>query len=187
MIGSATGRLVGAWLLAMAMGIGSASAQGADTTFAAQAALANMAEIQFGHLALKKAQSADVKKFAQMMIDDHVKAQQELADAASGAGVQWPKQLDDKHKQVHQRLSSMNVDRFDREYMKAMVEGHRDVEAMLAGRVDVGRSSGAKTDEALAANINKWAAKTLPTVRAHLREAEQVSGGLDKDGRSSRR
>ena len=189
MIGSATGRLVSAWLLAAAVGIGTSSAQGTDTSFAAQAALANMAEIQFGHLAVKKAQSADVKKFAQMMIDDHVKAQKELADAASGAGVQWPKQLDDKHKQIHQRLSSLNGDRFDREYMKAMVDGHRDVEAVLAGRADSSnaRPSNAKGDETLAANVNKWAAKTLPTVRAHLKDAEQVSGELEKGERSSRR
>ena len=186
MIGSATGRLVGAWLIAAAVGIGTTSAQGTDTSFVAQAALANMAEIQFGHLAVKKAQSADVKKFAQMMIDDHVKAQKELADAASGAGVQWPKQLDDKHKQIHQRLSSLNGDRFDREYMKAMVDGHRDVEAVLAGRAG-NAPSNAKADETLAANVNKWAAKTLPTVRAHLKEAEQVSGGLDKGERSTRR
>ena len=188
MIGSATGRLVGACLLATAVGIGTSSAQGTDTSFAAQAALANMAEIQFGHLAVKKAQNADVKKFAQMMIDDHVKAQRELADAASGAGVQWPKQLDDKHKQIHQRLSSLNGDRFDREYMKAMVDGHRDVEAVLAGRADSNaRPSNAKADETLAANVNNWAAKTLPTVRTHLKEAEQVSGELEKGDRSSRR
>ena len=189
MIGSATGRFVGAWLLAVAVGVGIVSAQGSDSSFVSQAALANMAEIQFGHLAVKKAQSAAVKKFGQMMIDDHVKAQQELADAASGAGIQWPKQLDDKHRQIHQRLSSINADRFDREYMKAMVDGHRDVEAMLTMRVEVanGRPSGAKAEETLAASVNKWAAKTLPTVRAHLRDAEQVSGELDKGERSSRR
>ena len=190
MIRSATGRFVGAWLLAAAVGIGTLSAQSTDNSFVAQAALANMAEIQFGHLAVKKSQSVDVKKFAQMMIDDHVKAQQDLADAASGVGIQWPKQLDDKHRQIHQRLSSLNADRFDREYMKAMVDGHRDVEAMLAGRVDVGNgrpAGGSKSDDALATNVNKWAAKTLPTVRAHLREAEEVSGALDKSERSSRR
>lgn len=188
MIGSATGRLVGAWLLAGAVGIGTVTAQGSENSFVSQAALANMAEIQFGHLAVKKAQSAAVKKFGQMMIEDHVKAQQELADAASGVGIQWPKQLDDKHRQIHQRLSSLNGDRFDREYMKTMVDGHRDVETMLAARADAGaRPGGDKSDQALAANVNKWVAKTLPTVRAHLKEAEQVQGSLDKGERSSRR
>jgi predicted outer membrane protein len=190
MFGSATGRLVGAWLLAVGIGVGAVNAQGSDSSFVSQAALANMAEIQLGHLAVKKAENADVKKFAQMMIEDHVKAQQDLADAASGAGIQWPKQLDDKHKQIHQRLSSLSADRFDREYMKTMIDGHRTVEAMLAARVDVGGarpSAGSKTEEALTANVNKWATKTLPSVRAHLREAEQVTGALDKGERSSRR
>ena len=191
MFGRATGKFIGAWLLAMIVGIGAVGAAGSsDSSFVSQAALANMAEIQLGHLAVKRAQSDDVKKFAQMMVEDHVKAQRELADAASGAGIQWPKQLDDKHRQIHQRLSSISGDRFDREYMKTMIDGHRTVEAMLAERVDVGgaRPSGAsKADEALTANVNKWATKTLPSVRAHLREAEQVSGQLDKGERSSRR
>jgi hypothetical protein len=47
----------------------------ADEQFAVQAALANMAEIQLGHLAVKNAKHPSVKKFAQMMIDDHLKTQ----------------------------------------------------------------------------------------------------------------
>jgi putative membrane protein len=146
--------------------------------FVAQAALANMAEIQLGHLAIKKAQQADVKKFAQMMVDDHVKAQKELADAASGAGIQWPTQLDDTHRQLHQRLSTLSNEQFDREYMKAMVDGHRDVEKMLTERV--GEGGPASDETSLAGKVNQWAAKTLPAVRAHLERAEQVSGQLAK-------
>ncbi len=155
--------------------------------FVPQAAMANMAEIQLGHLALKKAQSPEVKKFAQMMIDDHVKAQNELADAAYGAGIQWPKQLDDKHQQIQQRLSALSDQQFDREYMKTMVDGHRDVEKMLAARVGNGgavqtRPSSVATSDGspLVARVNEWTAKTLTSVRDHLKQAEQIYGGLRK-------
>ena len=146
--------------------------------FVLQAAMANMAEIQLGHMATKKAQHPDVKKFAQTMIDDHVKAQQQLADAAYGAGIRWPTKLDETHRQIQQRLSKLSDQQFDREYMKAMIDGHRDVEKMLAARVSTGE---AQPDQvSLSAKVNQWAAKTLPDVRAHLKEAEQVYGELAK-------
>jgi putative membrane protein len=148
----------------------------AEHDFVSHAAMSNMAEIQLGHMAVKKAQHTDVKRFAQTMIDDHVKAQQQLADAAYGAGIRWPTKLDEKHRQIQQRLSRLSDEQFDREYMKAMVDGHRDVEKMLAARVS---KDDAQPDQvSLSAKVNQWAAKTLPDVRAHLKEAEQVYGEL---------
>lgn len=178
-------------ILTVAVGLRITSAQGvaqptADQDFVSRAAMSNMVAIQLGHLAAKKAQHGDVKQFAQATIDEHLKAQQQLADAASGAGVQWPKQLDDRYRQVQQRLSKVRDDQFDREYMKAMVDLQRDTEKMLAARVsesDTARTpSGAKrADEpTLGAKTNQWVTKTLPEVRAHLKEAEQVLGRLDQ-------
>jgi putative membrane protein len=167
-----------AGVFAVALGLGVASAQTIEHDFVSQAAMSNMAAIQFGHLATKKAQHADVKKFAQATIDEHLKAQQELADAAYGAGIRWPKKLDDRHQQIQQRLSKLSAEQFDREFMKAMVDRHRDVEKMLAARVGKGA---AKDDGlSLASKVDQWAAKTLPEVRAHLKEAEQVYGDFAK-------
>ena len=129
-----------AGIFAVALGLGVASAQTSEHDFVSQAAMSNMAEIQFGHLATKKAQHPDVKKFAQATIDEHLKAQQQLADAAYGAGIQWPNKLDEKHQQIQQRLSKLSDEQFDREFMKAMVDGHRDVEKMLAARVSKGEA-----------------------------------------------
>ena len=175
---SATLSCVG--ILTVAVGLGVASAQGAaqtagDQDFVSRAALFNMAAIQLGHMATKQAQRADVKEFAQTTIEDHLKAQKQLADAASGAGVRWPTKLDDKYRQIEQRLAKLGNDQFDREYMKAMIDRDRDVEKMLAAR---GSSSG-ETDS-LAAKVNQWAAATLPEVRAHLKEAEQVLAQIGK-------
>lgn len=178
-------------IFTVAVGLGITSAQGvaqptADQDFVSRAAMSNMVAIQLGHLATKKAQHGDVKQFAQATIDEHLKAQQQLADAASGAGVQWPKQLDDRYRQVQQRLSKVRDDQFDREYMKAMVDLQRDTEKMLAARVSesdtVRTPSGAKraNEPNLAAKTNQWVTKTLPEVRAHLKEAEQVLGRLDQ-------
>jgi putative membrane protein len=163
----------------MIVGIGIASAQGAaqpagDHDFVARAAMSNMAAIQLGHMATKKAQRAEVKEFAQATIEDHLKAQKQLADAASGAGIQWPTRLDDRYRQIEQRLSKLNNDQFDREYVKAMIDRDHDVEKMLTARAG---TSGGNADT-LAGKVNQWAAKTLPEVQGHLKEAEQVLGQL---------
>jgi putative membrane protein len=179
--------LVWVGIFSVALGLGIASAQTSEHDFVSQAAMSNMAAIQLGHLAIKKAQNADVKRFAQSTIDENLKAQQQLADAASGAGIRWPTKLDDRHQQIHQRLSKLSNDQFDREYMKTMVDRDRDIEKMLAARAGNGGSeaarptSGAKADEVpLAARVNQWAARALPDARAHLKEAEEVFGQLGK-------
>ena len=162
-----------------------------DQDFVSQAAMSNMVAIQLGHMAAKKAQHAEVQRFAQATIDDYLKAQQQLADAAYGAGVRWPTKLDERYRQIQQRLSKLGNDQFDREYMKAMIDQHRDVESMLAARVSNGGSDkdslrtrpagAAHSDEpTLAAKVNQWASTALPEVRAHLKEAEHVFGELDK-------
>jgi putative membrane protein len=163
----------------MSVGIGVAGAQSAaqpagDLDFVSRAAMSNMAAIQLGHLATKKAQSAAVKEFAQTTIEDHLKAQKQLADAASGAGVKWPTKLDDNYRQIEQRLSKLSNTQFDREYVQAMIDRDRDVEKMLASRTSGG------SGDSLAAKVNQWAADTLPEVRAHLKEAEQVLGQLER-------
>ena len=175
---SATLSCVG--ILTVAVGLGIASAQATaqptgDQDFVSRAAMSNMAAIQLGHLATKHAQRADVKEFAQTTIEDHLKAQKQLADAASGAGIRWPTKLDDKYRQIEQRLSKLSNDQFDREYMNATIDRHRDVEKMLAARA----SDGGETDT-LAAKVNHWAAATLPEVRAHLKEAEHVLAQIGK-------
>ena len=166
-----------AGVVAMAVGLGANQQDGAlpagEQAFVVQAAMTNMAEIQLGHLAAKKAQQASVKKFAQRMVDDHVTAQQGLADAAYGGGIRWPNKLDDKHQQIQQRLSKLSDKQFDQEYMKAMIDTHRDAEKMLDARVSKG-------SRPVAGKVDQWAAKTLPQVRAHLNEAEQVFGELAK-------
>ena len=166
-------------ILSVAVGLGMVSAQSAaqpagDLDFVARIAMSNMAAIQLAHMATEKAQRAEVKQFAQTTVDDHLKAQKQLADAASGAGVKWPTKLDDSYRQIEQCLSKLKNEQFDREFVKAMVERDRNVEKMLASRVG---NAGGDTS-ALAGRVNQWANSALPGVRAHLKEAEQVLGRL---------
>ena len=139
-----------------------------DSAFAMKAAQANMAEVELGKLALQKTMSDDVKKFAQMMVDDHSKALDELKGVAGTKNITLPTAIDAEHKKLSDRLSKLSGAGFDREYMQAMVDGHRKVAA------DVRKESQSGADP----DLKAWAGKALPTVEAHLKQAETVNRGV---------
>jgi putative membrane protein len=81
-------------------------------------AYSNLSEVAAGKLALERSQSDDVKSFAQKMIDDHTKAQQELQTLAESKGVKLPTEPDAKHKALAKVMSGLKGDAFDKRYLK---------------------------------------------------------------------
>jgi putative membrane protein len=98
-----------------------------------------------------------------------------------------PAGLDQQHRDLQTRLSSLKGAEFDREYMNAMVEGHEDVLDRLQTRAsedrvgdDKGTVTPERSDNPVEAAINEWAANALPTVRHHLDEARNIREGLGR-------
>lgn len=128
--------------------------------------MANMAEVEAGKMAVTKSQSADVKAFAQQMIDDHSKALTEVQSLAQAKGVTLPAELDAKHKAMAAKLNKLSGDKFDKEYMKnAGVSDHKAVHATLV------KDQKAAKD----ADVKALAAKMTPTVEQHLKSAEMIT------------
>ena len=152
-------------------GAAGATASGSALTSADKKAImdmgmANMAEVEAGKMAVSKAQSADVKAFAQQMIDDHSKALTDVQALASAKGVTLPTELDAKHKAMAAKLEKLSGDKFDKEYMKnAGVSDHKAVHSKL-----VKDEKGAKD-----ADVKALAAKMKPTVEQHLKSAEMIT------------
>lgn len=159
---------MGASGTAGATGSGAGKVSAADKKAMNEMAIANMAEIETGKLALSKSQNAEVKTFAQQMIDDHGKALSELQTLAQSKGVTLPTELDAKHKKMAAKLEKLSGDAFDKEYMKqAGLNDHKATHAKLQKI-----SKNAKDPDVKAA-----AEKTIPTVEQHLKAAQQMSGG----------
>lgn len=67
-----------------------------DREFMVKAAQGGMAEVQFGQIALQRASSDTVKQYAQRMIEEHTKANNELMALAKAKGVTLPTTIGEK-------------------------------------------------------------------------------------------
>jgi putative membrane protein len=142
------------------------TATASDHRFATEAAQGGMAEVELGRLAQQKASSEDVKRFAQRMVDDHSKANDQLKQAAQQSGITLPADSASKHKASMARLQKLSGEAFDRAYMQNMVQDHKKDLAEFQKEANQGSDP----------NIKQFAQNTLPTLQEHLKLAEDVSG-----------
>jgi len=192
-----------------AVGTGGAGADvKSDAEFVRDMAIKNMAAIELSRMALDKATDAALKAFAQLLIHDHEAAGSELKRLASGRSIEWPAQLDDNHRDTAADLAKKQGAEFDREYVKAMVQGHQDLAAKLESRLDVqslaewktaaaGRTQSTALPDPKAAlpdtqvrpnksgdettmKINQWAADTYPITQKHLDTARILENTVKK-------
>jgi len=152
----------------------------ADQNFVNDMAIANMGEVELGKLAVAHGTNPEVKQFGQMMIDDHTKAGDQLRSVASMHNIQVPANLDDKHRELRDKLTNLTGAAFDREYMAAMVDGHEGVSGKLESRID--KTGGAavpeKSDNAVTMSLNQWAAEAYPVVQGHLGKAKTINDSI---------
>lgn len=146
-----------------------------DADFAVKAADGGMYEVQLGTLAVSKASHADVKKFAQMMVDDHTKANSELKSLASTKSIVLPDVISEKCQKKYYDLDEKSKDAkkakdFDKDYIDQMVSDHKDDIDEFQKEADNGNDP----------EIKSWAAGKLATLRHHLEEAQRIQDVLKK-------
>ncbi|MDZ4760500.1 MAG: DUF4142 domain-containing protein [Alphaproteobacteria bacterium] len=134
--------------------------------FVTSAAQAGLVEIRTSEMAVERAANADVKAFAQQMIDHHRGAVDSLSAAAGGAVLAPPPDvLDDFHMRRMNDLVETDGDAdFDADYMALQVDAHDDAirlyEAYAAGG-DI-------------AQLKTFAEEQLPALREHQTRAVQL-------------
>jgi putative membrane protein len=139
-----------------------------EKEFVSDAGMDGMFDVQAGNLALQKAQSADVKSFAQRMVNDHGTSNAELAQFATTKGLALPTELGGEMKGAFDHLNGLTGAEFDKAYMHHMVEGHdKDV-----AEFDKMSTSASDSD------LKAWAGKTLPTLKQHQQMAKDIASKL---------
>jgi len=138
----------------------------ADRTFVANAAVGGMFEVQSSEIATTAAQNQAIKAFAQQMIQDHTKANQELKQLAAGKHVPVPQTLDMKHAKLLQKVGSAQGKNFDKAYVAAQLKAHKEAVALFKNAAENAKDP----------DLKQFAAKTLPTLQHHLKEAKSLPG-----------
>jgi putative membrane protein len=149
-----------------------------DAQIAAIVVAANQVDIDAGQLAIKKAKSPEVKKFAERMVTDHsavnksavelvtkLKVTPEESDASKGltaGGVD-----------ARGKLEKLEGDAFDRAYVDNEVAYHEAVIGVLKGQL-IPASSNAELKSALVG--------AQPAFEAHLEHAKKIQQALASGG-----
>ena len=128
-------------------------------------AQANINEIAAAKIALNKAESSEVKAFAQKMVDDHGDALTKVQTVAKQKDVTLPTEPDAQHKAMADKLEKESGDAFDKMYLEnAGTKDHKMVLSKL--------QSDAKNIKD--PDVKALADAHTPVVEQHLKSAEQM-------------
>lgn len=150
------------------MATGGIAVESSDAQFATKAAVGGMAEVEFAKVALDKTSNAKIKDFANMMITDHGKANEELMAIAKMKNITLPGALDEDHLKKLNELNQKTGADFDKAYVSAMVDGHKSTLKLMQDQA----SSGNDPD------LKSFAGKTAPIVQSHLDMINKIHDSL---------
>jgi putative membrane protein len=145
----------------------------ADQTFIKQAALDGMTEVEMANIASEKSSSDEVKTFAARMLQDHGKANADLAALAQSKSIKIPAKLDIKHKAMVDALKVRSGASFDAAYAQHMAVAHAKAVTLF-------------TNEAQSpdADMAAFAKKTLSTLKEHKRLADALDAKVGQKATS---
>jgi putative membrane protein len=135
-----------------------------DADFVANTVAANYGEIRFSGLATQRSANPEVKKMADMLIQDHTKTLNELKTLAQAKAITIPVEEDDEAKRKTERFSDEAGKDFDRKWCKEMIDRHDESIRKFEGRME-------KTEDA---DLKAWISKTLPVLRSHREHLHEL-------------
>lgn len=139
-----------------------------DAKFAVDAANGGMTEVQVSKLALQQATNAKVKDFANMMVTDHTKANDELMALAKSKNITLPDSVSNDKKSAMMDLSKKTGSDFDKAYVDMMVDDHQKTISLFEDESKNGKD----------ADIKAFADKTLPTLKMHLSHIQAIHDAM---------
>ena len=137
--------------------------------FVDKAAAGGIAEVETSRLALEKSSSADIKAFANMMITDHSKANDELAALAKKHDIEVPDNTT-LVKQAKEKILDLRDESFDAAYANNQVKAHEDTLSLFK------KEANTVTDDKVkgATELKGFAQKMLPALEKHLDMAKKL-------------
>jgi putative membrane protein len=135
-------------------------------TYVDKAAAGDLFEIESSKLALQKTKDPQIRSFAQMMIRDHTASTIKLKAVLKKEKINAPAPaLDPDHQAQLDSLKAESDSTFDRAYVKAQLQGHKDALALHQSYAASGADKGLKA----------FAASTAKVVETHLEHIQALA------------
>lgn len=136
-----------------------------DRKFIDAAANSSMFEVQVSQLAASKATDPQVRSFANLLVDQHTAATNELVKIANARGVELPPAPRHSLRREIDKLGKKNGAEFDRDFVRRVgIKAHeKDIKTFEKASKDV------KDPE-----LRAFAQKSLPMLRDHLAAAQKL-------------
>jgi putative membrane protein len=146
---------------------------GLDQIFAAAAAASNLSEVAMARIAVARGSNDEVKLFAQSMINDHSKANNELIALATPRALAVPMALEIQDRAAEAVLLGKTGDDFDKAYAHQQLAAHICAVALFEAEAERGRDP----------QLKAWAAKMLPALKDHKTRVKRMHDDLEAKSR----
>lgn len=140
-------------------------AQQQEKEFVHDSASGNKMEVELGQFVAGHTQNAQAKQFAETLVQDHQKSQEQLKQAAQQAGVAFNDDLTPVHQAMLQEIEKKSGKDLDRDFaFSAIADHHKDI-------LEFTYASKTLSNPAL----KQYAQQTLPVLQKHLNMADQLA------------
>ncbi len=135
-----------------------------DALFAAEAASANMLQLQLSQEAISRGVSPEVKTMSQEMENAHEQMLNELQTLSTDVNLVLPQNLGNAHQDVFEEVTSKSGIAFDLAYIREV----RYLHDQLMDRYEDMAENGVSME------IKQYASRQLPLIKQHLDQAEAL-------------
>lgn len=134
--------------------------------YVTNAAISDMYEVQSSQLALEKAQSPEVKTFAQKMINDHTATTKQLKSTIASANLNLtpPTTLDSRRQGMLDNLKGLSGAEFDNAYLEQQTAAHEEALKLHRGYAQDGDTPA----------LTNLAGEIAPKIENHLQMVQAM-------------
>ncbi len=137
----------------------------ADVKFVKTESAAGTAVVKLAELGVQKAERADVKAFAEMLVTEHTQANKDLSALAVAKGVDVSAVISPKQAGKFQDLEKATKADFDKEFLADLISSHKKCVSNFEDAAKDSKDS----------DVKGWAEKMLPALKAHLATATELA------------
>jgi putative membrane protein len=138
--------------------------------FVKNAGADGLAEVEMGKLAATKASDPELKAFAEKLVTDHSRANDQLKAIASTKNLEVPTSPGAMQKAMKEKYQHQAGGKgFDKDFAQQMVKDHREAIELFE------KAAG---DTTMDADVRGFAKKALPTLKKHLETAQALESKL---------